>query len=140
MTVQEAVDDVDFNEVNGLDPIGGVVGACMAHHTLGISTASSTPMALGIGRAKSALGGNPIPTRAVRRPRCADAIRRIPVRDVHADRRGTHSIDVFSCGGMLLRSIRRPAHAHSDAEGPRPAQTLRCSSRPISCGPYGRRS
>ncbi|WP_405591280.1 nickel pincer cofactor biosynthesis protein LarC [Streptomyces sp. NBC_01190] len=62
-----AVDDVHFHEVGALDAIGDVVGVAVAHHALGITGATSTPLTLGSGRARTAHGDIAVPTPAVLR-------------------------------------------------------------------------
>lgn len=61
------VDDVHFHEVGALDAIADVTAVCSAHHELGISEATSTPLVLGHGRTDSAHGSIPVPVPAVLR-------------------------------------------------------------------------
>lgn len=59
------VDDVHFHEVGALDAIADVTAVCSAHHELGISAVTSTPLVLGHGRVESAHGSLPVPAPAV---------------------------------------------------------------------------
>lgn len=58
-------DQVHFHEVGALDAVADVVGACAALHALGVTGATSSPVAVGGGMVRSAHGLLPVPAPAV---------------------------------------------------------------------------
>ena len=58
-------EDVSFHEVEALDAIADVVGACAALEDLGVAALLTSPVALGSGTVRAAHGVLPVPTPAV---------------------------------------------------------------------------
>ena len=103
-------DEVHFHEVGGVDAIIDVVGTCLALESLGVSSVSASPVAVGSGTARSAHGLLPNPAPAV-----VELLSGVPVYGTHQDAELT-----TPTGAALLAAL-------AESFGPLPAGKLKAN-------------
>jgi hypothetical protein len=103
-------DEVHFHEVGGVDAIIDVVGTCLALESLGVSSVSASPVAVGSGTVRSAHGLLPNPAPAV-----VELLSGVPVHGTHQDAELT-----TPTGAALLAAL-------AESFGPLPAGKLKAN-------------